>query len=103
MVAAVGMGWVSMMGPCQELERLLLLRKLNHGGNPVLRWMADNVSVKINPTGGGKSPNKATSQGKIDGIIGILLGLDGILRGGGPTKSVYDGMDVNAIKERMAL
>ena len=99
----MGMGWVSMMGPCQELERLLLLRKLNHGGNPVLRWMADSIAVKINPTGGGKSPNKATSQGKIDGIIGILLGLDGILRGGGPTKSVYDGMDVNAIKERMAL
>jgi len=103
MVAACGMGWVSMMGPCQELERLLLLRKLNHGGNPVLRWNADSVSVKINPTGGGKSPNKATSQGKIDGIIGILLGLDGLLRAAGPTKSVYDGMDVNAIKERMQL
>jgi len=58
-VAACGMGWVSMMGPCQELERKLLLKKLNHGGNPVLRWMADNISVKINPTGGGKSPNKA--------------------------------------------
>jgi phage terminase large subunit-like protein len=79
-VHACGMGWVSMNGPCQELERLLLLRKLNHGGNPILRWMADNVSVKINPTGGGKSPNKATSQGKIDGIIGILLGLDRVLR-----------------------
>jgi len=79
-VIACGMGWVSMNGPCQEFERLLLLKKLNHGGNPVLRWMADNVSVKINPTGGGKSPNKATSQGKIDGIIGILLGLDRMLR-----------------------
>jgi len=79
-VVACGMGWVSMMGPCQEFERRLLLKKLNHGGNPILRWMADNVAVKINPTGGGKSPNKATSQGKIDGIIGILLGLDRLLR-----------------------
>lgn len=103
MVAACGMGWVSMMGPCQELERLLLLRKLNHAGNPILRWMADNVAVKINPTGGGKSPNKATSQGKIDGIVGILLGLDGVLRNPGPTKSVYDGMTQKEIQNRMAM
>jgi phage terminase large subunit-like protein len=74
------MGWLSMNGPCQELERLLLLKKLNHGGNPILRWMADNVSVKVNPTGGGKSPNKASSQGKIDGIVGTLLALDRKLR-----------------------
>lgn len=79
-VIACGMGWLSMNGPCQELERLLLLKKLNHGGNPILRWMADNVSVKVNPTGGGKSPNKASSQGKIDGIVGTLLALDRKLR-----------------------
>lgn len=89
-VIACGMGWVSMNGPCQELERLLLLKKLNHGGNPILRWMADNVSVKINPTGGGRSPNKATSQGKIDGIIGILLGLDRKLRLPGLQQSAYE-------------
>ncbi len=89
-VIACGMGWISMNGPCQELERLLLLKKLNHGGNPILRWMADNVSVKINPTGGSKSPNKATSQGKIDGIIGILLGLDRKLRLPGTQQSAYE-------------
>jgi len=100
-VIACGMGWVSMNGPCQELERLLLIKKLNHGGNPILRWMADNVAVKINPTGGGKSPNKATSQGKIDGIIGILLGLDRRLRVAAPTTSAYEGLTVEEIKQRM--
>lgn len=93
-VIACGMGWVSMNGPCQELERLLLLKKLNHGGNPILRWMADNVAVKINPTGGGKSPNKATSQGKIDGIIGILLGLDRKLRMPKKEENIYDTFDL---------
>jgi len=102
-VVACGMGWVSMNGPCQRLETLLLMRKLNHGGNPVLRWMADNVSVKINPTGGGKSPNKATSQGKIDGIIGILLGLDRLLRMPTVIKSAYDGLTFEEMKEKMAL
>lgn len=102
-VIACGMGWKSMMGPCQELERLLLLKKLNHGGNPILRWMADNVSVKINPTGGWKSPNKATSQGKIDGIIGILLGLNRMLRNPIAAKSIYDDLTHEQIMERLAL
>ena len=79
MVLACGMGYTSMAGPCNELERMLLERQLNHGGNPVLRFCADNVSVSTDPAGNRK-PNKATSQGKIDGIIGILLGLDRKLR-----------------------
>lgn len=99
-VIACGMGWVSMNGPCQELERLLLLKKLNHGGNPLMRFFADNISVKINPTGGGKSPNKATSQGKIDGIVGVLLALDRKLRMA-PEVSAYEGMTAEQIKERM--
>lgn len=101
-VIACGMGWVSMNGPCQELERLLLLKKLNHGGNPLMRFFADNVSVKVNPTGGGKSPNKATSQGKIDGIIGVLLGLDRKLRRPEPQKSAYEGMTSEEISASMA-
>jgi len=88
-VIACGMGYLSMAGPCQEFERRLLGLKLNHGGNPVLRWMADNVSISTDPAGN-KKPSKATSQGKIDGIIGILLGLDRLLRNPGDTTSIYE-------------
>ncbi len=88
-VIACGMGFLSMAGPCQELERRLLINKLNHGGNPILRWMADNVSVKKDPAGN-KKPDKAESQGKIDGIIGILLGLDRLLRGETQGRSAYE-------------
>ena len=70
-----GMGHMSMAGPCLEMERLLLERRLNHGGNPVLRFMADCVAVKRDPAGNMK-PDKANSGGKIDGIVGILLCLD---------------------------
>ena len=31
--------------PSLELERLLGVNRLRHGGNPVLRWMADNVTL----------------------------------------------------------
>lgn len=102
-VIACGMGWVSMNGPCQEFERLLLLKKLNHGGNPIARFAADNVAVKINPTGGGKSPNKASSQGKIDPIIVILLGLDRLLRIPVAGQSVDEGLDVQQMLDRMSL
>lgn len=37
------------------------------------------MSGSENPAGN-KKPNKATSQGKIDGIIGILLALDRLMR-----------------------
>jgi phage terminase large subunit-like protein len=78
-VIACGMGYISMAGPCQEFERRLLKKKLNHGGNPIFRFQADSVAVSIDPAGNMK-PNKDKSQGKIDGIIGTLLCLDRLLR-----------------------
>jgi phage terminase large subunit-like protein len=87
-VVGMGMGFLSMAGPTKEFERLLLTKKLHHGNNPVLSWMAKNVAVREDPAGNLK-PDKATSQGKIDGIIGILLALDRIMRGENGT-SVYE-------------
>ena len=74
-----GMGEKSMATLVPEIERRLLEDQMNHGGNPILRWMADNVSVTEGPTGI-KKPDKSTSQGKIDGIYGILFALDRLIR-----------------------
>lgn len=87
-VAACGMGYMSMAGPCKEFERRLLGKQLHHGGHPVLKWMANNVAVREDPAGNLK-PDKASSQGKIDGIIGILLALDRAMRHT-TTTSVYE-------------
>lgn len=87
-VAACGMGYMSMAGPCKEFERRLLEKQLQHGGHPVLKWMANNVAVREDPAGNLK-PDKASSQGKIDGIIGILLALDRAMRHT-TTTSVYE-------------
>lgn len=91
-VAACGMGYMSMAGPTAEFERRLLEKRLHHGGHPVLRWMADNVSVREDPAGN-KKPDKASSQGKIDGIVGILLALDRVMRQE-PTSSVYESRGI---------
>jgi len=76
-----GLGYASMAPLMPELERRLLENQINHGGNPILRWMVDNVAVTEGPTGI-KKVDKSNSQGKIDGIIGILLALDRLTRAG---------------------
>lgn len=60
--------------PCKRLESLLADRALYHAGNPVLRWMADNVELDI--TGDGlMRPSKAKSGEKIDGIVAVVNAL----------------------------
>ncbi|HOX23564.1 MAG TPA: terminase large subunit, partial [Elusimicrobiales bacterium] len=67
-VVPFGQGFASMSGPSKELLRLVLAGKLQHGGNPVLRWMADNAVAKTDPAGNIK-PDKAKSTQRIDGIV----------------------------------
>ena len=62
---------------------------INHGGNPVLKWMAQNVVMEQDPAGNIK-PTKAKSVEKIDGIVALIMGLDRCIRNGGDTTSVYD-------------
>jgi phage terminase large subunit-like protein len=74
------------IGPvCQEFERRLLEKKLNHGGNPVLRFMVDSVAVRVDADGN-KKPDKDKSQGKIDGVMGMLYALDRLVRSKPPAK-----------------
>lgn len=95
-VAAFGMGFRSMAAPMQEFERRLRAGKIRHGGNPVLRWMAGNVAVKKDPAGNLK-PDKATSQGKIDGIVALVMALDRAMRHEKPRRSVYETRGLSVI------
>ena len=61
-------------GPAKELERLLGERLLSHGGNPILRWMADNVVVRTDGDGRIK-PDKKKSTEKIDGIVALVMSI----------------------------
>lgn len=75
----VGQGYASMSAPMKELDRMVrtgTAKKpvLRHGGNPVLRWMADNVRVTTDASGNVK-PDKAKSMDKIDGISGLATAL----------------------------
>jgi phage terminase large subunit-like protein len=83
-----GQGFASMSAPSKELLGLVLSKKIHHGGNPVLRWMADNLTIRQDPAGNIK-PDKSTSKEKIDGMVAMIMGLDRAIRHKKGT-SVYD-------------
>ncbi len=73
-VVGFGQGYLSMSGPSKELEKLVVGHTLAHGNNPVARWMAGCVSVRVDPAGNVK-PDKSTSTSRIDGIVALVMAL----------------------------
>jgi phage terminase large subunit-like protein len=84
-----GQGFKDMSPPSKELYKLLMEGSIVHGGNPVLKWMAQNVVMRQDPAGNIK-PDKERSVEKIDGIVALIMGLDRCIRNGGDTTSIYD-------------
>ena len=75
-------GWKSYAAPTKEFMALQLNRRLAHGNNPILRWMASNMVAKIDPAGNMK-PDKGKARQKIDGIVAAIMGLDRAMRNAG--------------------
>ena len=73
-VAPFGQGFYSMAAPSAELERRVNRGEVHHGDNPVLRWMASNATVRMDPAGNIK-PDKQRSREKIDGIVALIMAL----------------------------
>lgn len=69
-----GQGYGSMSAPTKEFEKLVLTEKIEHFGNPVLRWMLASTLVKTDPAGNIK-PDKEKSTQKIDGIVASIMAL----------------------------
>jgi phage terminase large subunit-like protein len=90
-----GQGFASMNPPMKELERLVLSKKIVHGNNPVLTWMADNLVAKMDPAGNIK-PDKAASREKIDGMVALIMAIDLALRHP-EAKSVYEKRGIRTL------
>jgi len=84
-----GQGFRDMSPPTKELMRLVLGRKLNHGGHPVLRWDMDNAFVRTDPAGKLKI-EKDRSTEKVDGAVALVMALDRALKNANSGASVYD-------------
>lgn len=67
---------------CKEMDRLLRMDAIRHGGHPVLRWMASVVEVIADGNDNIRTvkPNRNTSAARIDGVQASVMGLSGYLR-----------------------
>ena len=70
----VRQGTITMNEPSKQFQRLILKGQLRHGGNPILRWMARNVTVKPDPKDT-IMPRKPRAAAKIDGIVASIIAL----------------------------
>lgn len=76
-VVFFGQGFASMSGPTKALDRLLTAGSLNHGGNPVARWMAQNTELLHDGHDNYKpvKPDRRRSGKRIDGIVAEIMAL----------------------------
>jgi len=55
-----------------QLHKAIAKRTINHQGNPVLIWMASNLTTKQD-SNANKAPDKEKSKERIDGIVALLM------------------------------
>lgn len=87
-VIPFGQGFKDMSPPTKELMKLVLEKRIAHGGHPVLRWNVDNIYIRKDPAGNIKA-DKEKSTEKIDGAIAMIMALDRATRHNS-VGSVYD-------------
>ena len=69
-----GQGFVSMSAPTKEVERLMSESRIIHNGDPVMRWMIGNTTIKLDPSANAK-PDKEKSGDKIDGVVAMIMAI----------------------------
>lgn len=72
-------GYLSMSAPMRELERLVVAKKLRHGGHPMLRHNIAGLKVAQDPAGNVK-PDRKHSTARIDGAVALTMAIDAWLR-----------------------
>lgn len=61
--------------PMKQLEAVIVGQKFHYDGDPVLTWMAGNVTAKLDKKDN-IFPDKERQQNKIDGIVAIIMGFN---------------------------
>lgn len=97
----VRQGTMSLSAPLKEIDRLVRLGRpskpmFRHGGNPVARWMADNLRPTVDSNGNVK-PDKAKSTNKIDGISAATTAMFVAMNVEAEATSAYEDHGVESI------
>ncbi len=84
----------TMSGPAKEFESLVLERRIEHGGNQVLRWMADCCTVKSDTRANifPVKPDLQKSSKRIDGVIAAIMAVHRMtsVSSAPPAVSIYE-------------
>jgi len=94
-------GLVTLSAPTKELQKILLsgtekAPMFRHGGNPAVRWQADNFAVKMDAAGNVK-PDKAVAADKIDAIAATINALSLVLAMPVKKASKYETEDLAVV------
>ncbi|MEM6681803.1 MAG: terminase TerL endonuclease subunit [Pseudomonadota bacterium] len=86
-----GQGFISMTPAWAATEAALLDENMRHGGHPVLKSCALNAVLKKDPAGN-KKLDKAKSNGRIDGMVALLMAVAALetASGAAPVASPWD-------------
>lgn len=79
-------GIKSYTAPTKEFLALVQGKKLEHGGNPVLAWMSNNLAIEEDKNKN-QMPTKKKSTGRIDGMTGAIMATAGVV--GAPVEGGY--------------
>ena len=96
-ITPFGQGYASMSPAAKEFEKLVIGGDIQHGGNPVLRWMAANVAIEQDAAGNIK-PSKKKSTERIDGIVAAVMAV-GRAATADRIGSVYDTRGIASLGE----
>lgn len=88
--------------PMKSLLTHVINAKVRHGGHPVLRWCADNITVEPDKNGN-LSPSKGKSREKIDLLVAVINAWYAAIFRPPLMKSAYEGLTFEQIRERMAI
>ena len=81
--------------PMKSLEALVQDKRVNHDGNPVLRWMMGNVVAKLDAKDN-IFPRKERYENKIDGVVALIMALGIATSGEGEVNPFADIVESKA-------
>jgi phage terminase large subunit-like protein len=93
----VGQTYRHLSEATKELQNAAMQGNLRHGGHPVLRWMADCMTVRQDVNGNVRpvKPDRQKNSKRIDGIVASVMAMSRAMsRGGEKKRSVYEVRDV---------
>jgi phage terminase large subunit-like protein len=101
-------GFVNMSAPTKEFAKLIRRIKLKHDGDPVMRWMMGNVSIRYQSIGTAAVAanneddyliriDKAKCSEKVDGPVAAVMALGEYLSDDSEGDSIYESRGIISI------